>query len=74
MRIDGRELKEILEAIRTQPTVPVWPHAGKVLGISRGSAYQAAQNGEIDVIRIGHRMRAVSASLRRRLRLDGEAG
>jgi hypothetical protein len=66
------ELKQILEDIRTKPTVPLWPHVGKALGISRGSTYAGAQRGEIDVIRIGHRMLAVSASLRRRLGLDGE--
>jgi hypothetical protein len=29
------ELKEILEEIRRKPTVPLWPHVAKALGISR---------------------------------------
>ena len=32
------------------------PEAGKRLGLSRNSAYQAAKKGELPVIRIGHRL------------------
>jgi excisionase family DNA binding protein len=32
------------------------PEAGKRLGLSRNSAYQAAQRGELPVLRIGHRL------------------
>jgi hypothetical protein len=64
------ELKEILDEIRTKPTVPVWPHAGKALGISRGSTYNGAKCGEIEVIKIGRRLRAVTAPLRRRLGME----
>ena len=32
------------------------PEAGKLLGIGRNSAYEAARNGEIPVIRIGKRL------------------
>jgi hypothetical protein len=38
--------------------------------ICRGSVYQAAPRGEIDVIQIGHRYKAVSATLRRKLGID----
>jgi hypothetical protein len=42
---------------------PKWDHrdafsveeAGKILGISRGSAYAAMKTGDLPVIRIGHR-------------------
>jgi hypothetical protein len=64
------ELAAILEDIRREPTVRVWPHAGRALGLSRGSAYAAAARGEIDAIRIGRSVRAVSASLRKRLGLE----
>lgn len=40
---------------------------GKLLGISRGLAYQAANNGEIPTIRIGRRLLVPSEQLRRRL-------
>jgi hypothetical protein len=64
------EMKEILQEIRDRPTVPVWPHAAKALGLGRGSAYSAARRGEIDVIRHGRLIKAVSASLRARLKIE----
>jgi hypothetical protein len=64
------KLQEAIEEIRTQPTVPLWPHVGLVLDMSRGSVYQAAHAGEIDVIRIGHRIKAVTAPLRRKLGIE----
>jgi hypothetical protein len=60
-------LEEILEEIRRKPTVKVWPHAGRALGFGKGATYAAAARNEIDVIRIGRSVRAVSASLRKRL-------
>jgi hypothetical protein len=71
-RINVMELKEILREIRNKPTVPLWPHAGRALGISRGATYQAAANGQIDILEIGRRKLAISATLRRRLGLDAE--
>jgi hypothetical protein len=64
------ELQKILQEICTRPTVPLWPHAGKALGISRGSTYSAAERGEIDVLEIGRRKLAITASLRRKLGLE----
>jgi hypothetical protein len=64
------KLKEILDDIRTKPTVPLWPHVGMALGIARGSVYAAAERGEIDVLEIGHRKLAITASLRRKLGMD----
>jgi hypothetical protein len=66
----GADLDQILEEIRRKPTVKVWPTAGRALGMGRGSAYAAAARNEIDVIRFGRSVRAVSASLRQRLGLD----
>ena len=67
------ELKEVLEDIRTKAVVPLWPHVGLVLNISRGSIYAAAHRNEIEVIRIGKSIKAVTAPLRKRLGLDGPA-
>jgi hypothetical protein len=64
------EMKRILEDIRTKPVVPIWPHAGKALGLGRASAYSAARRNEIDVVRHGRLIRAVSASLRARLKIE----
>jgi hypothetical protein len=37
-----------------QPRViPLWPDAGKALGLSRNGTYEAAKRGEIPTIRFG---------------------
>jgi|WetSurMetagenome_2_1015567.scaffolds.fasta_scaffold05447_3 excisionase family DNA binding protein len=47
--------------------------AGKILGISRGSAYQAARNGELPgVLRIGGRYLVSVAALRKALHIDDQ--
>ena len=45
-----------------EPTVSV-ERAGEVMGIARGSAYQAVKNGEIPVIRVGRRLLVPTAAL-----------
>jgi hypothetical protein len=40
------ELKEIMDDIRDRPTVPLWPHVAKALGISRWSVYEAVKRRE----------------------------
>jgi hypothetical protein len=65
------DLKEIMNDIRTKPTVPIWPHLGAVFKRSRGSIYEDARQGRYDfVIRNGHSYRAVTAPLRKRLGID----
>jgi hypothetical protein len=64
------EMEKILQDIRTLPVVPIWPHAGKALGLGRASAYGAARRNEIDVVRCGRLVKAVSASLRARLKIE----
>lgn len=46
--------------------------AGEALGISRGSAYEAARRGEIPTVRIGRRLVVPTAALRRLLALDDQ--
>ncbi len=53
-----------------EPTVPLWPTAGKALGLGRSSTYAAAERNEIPVIRIGGRVVVPTAALRRMLQLD----
>lgn len=43
------------------------PEAGRMLGIGRDSAYRAAGNGEIPVIKIGSRLLVPIAALERML-------
>jgi excisionase family DNA binding protein len=52
-----------------RPTVPV-EEAGKLLGISRGSAYDAVATGEIPSIKIGRRIVVPTAALLRLLAVD----
>jgi hypothetical protein len=56
-----------------QPTMSV-PAAGKALGLSRSSAYAAAQRGEIPTIAIGSRFVVPTAALRRLVGLDAHIG
>ena len=63
-------LPEILEEIKSQPTVPVWPHAGKALGLTRSQAYRAAARKEIDTMRFGRVIKVKSVALRKQLGID----
>jgi excisionase family DNA binding protein len=52
-----------------RPTLSV-SETGKILGLSRQSAYNAATAGEIPTIRLGRRLVVPTAALRRLLSLD----
>jgi len=60
-----------------QPFVPLWsddePCAGRWLGLGRSGTYQAAQRGEIAVLRFGRRAVVPTAWLRRQAQLDEPA-
>ena len=56
----------------SDPTISV-PEAGRLLGVGRNSAYEAAARGEIPTIRIGRMLRVPKAALKRMLSLDGPA-
>ena len=43
------------------------PYAGKLLGLSRNTAYEAARRGEIPTIRLGRKIRVPKAALQRLL-------
>jgi hypothetical protein len=63
-------LEEALGEIRRKATVDLWPTVGLALGISRGSVYEAAGRGEIEVLTYGRRIKAVTAPLRKKLGLE----
>jgi excisionase family DNA binding protein len=43
------------------------PEAGRLLGVGRNQAYEAAKRGEIPTIKIGNRLLVPKAALRRLL-------
>lgn len=55
---------------RVTPTISV-EYTGRLLGLSRPSAYKAARSGQIPVIRIGGRMVVPTAKVLAMLGLDG---
>lgn len=55
-----------------QPKVMTVPEAGKLLGISRNSAYDAARRGEIPTLRIGKRLLVPIAAFNRLLDQAGQ--
>jgi len=61
------ELPEIINEIRSNLVVPLWPHAGRALGLSRGSTYAAAERGEIPTIKIGRLIRVPTRALEQML-------
>jgi hypothetical protein len=63
-------MEQALDLVRSNPTVDLWPTVGLVLGLSRGSVYEAAIRGEIEVLTYGRRKVAVTAPLRRKLGLE----
>lgn len=52
-----------------RPTVSV-EEAAQFLGISRGSAYAAAREGTLPIVKIGRRLVVPTAALRRLLGID----
>lgn len=55
-----------------QPTVPLWPVAGKALGIGRSTTYASYERGDfpVPVLKIGGCLRVATAELRRKLGLS----
>jgi excisionase family DNA binding protein len=68
----SREPISLIPNPEQRPTLTV-PEAGKLLGLSRPSAYEAAARGEIPTLRIGRRLLVPTASLLRMLGI-GESG
>lgn len=50
------------------------PEAGRIFGLSRPTAYEAAKRGELPTIRVGRRLFVPVAKLREMLGLDAMAG
>jgi hypothetical protein len=64
-------VKDIRKKLDENATLPIWPDVAEMFGLCRGSAYAAAQRGDIKVIKIGRLRRVPTAWLRQKLDLDG---
>ena len=60
-------IEEVKKMLDDNPTVPVWPEAGKALGLKRGQTYACARTGDIEVLEFGRLKRVSTAWLRRKL-------
>jgi hypothetical protein len=70
MKAKRSNRSEILEMVTEQATVPLWPDAGSALGLTRGSTYKAAREGEIVTLKFGKLLFVSTAWLRAKLGLD----
>jgi excisionase family DNA binding protein len=57
------------KAWQDRPTVPV-PEAAEILGIGRGTAFKAANDGELKVLKFGRRMVVPTSELKRMLGIE----
>jgi hypothetical protein len=66
--------EDILNDIKTRPTVPVWPHYAWANHLSRGKSYQVASLGGPEFLVIpgsGRKtIRAITAPLRKKLGIE----
>jgi hypothetical protein len=60
-------LEEALVEIQTKPLVDLYPPVAMVYGVSRGTVYEMARRGEVDVLEVGRLKKAITASLRKKL-------
>lgn len=65
--------RKIRKEIMTRLTVPLWPTAGRALGLGRNSTFEGARTGEIKTIAVGRRRPVPTAWLRKKLGLDSDA-
>lgn len=66
-------MSNISEGLEIKPKAISVQEAGKLLGISKNSAYTAAQDGVIPTIRIGRRLVVPMAALDKMLSGDDKA-
>ena len=59
--------EKIRKAIMNELTVPLWPTAGRALGLGRNATYEAAERGKIPTIKTGGRKKPVPTAPLRKL-------
>jgi hypothetical protein len=58
---------ELKKKLAEHPTVPLWPDAGKALGLKRGQTYACGRTGDIEVLEFGRLKLVASAWLQKTL-------
>lgn len=61
--VEARHPVQVPEELKNSLTVPLWPTAGQMLGLSKNSAYRAANRGEIKTLRYGVKILVPTAHL-----------
>lgn len=65
--------EEIRREIMTKLTVPLWPTAGRALGLGRNATYEAARLKKIPTIDVGRKKPVATAALRKMLGIEPDA-
>jgi hypothetical protein len=66
-------MDDFAKLLKENAVLPLWPEAGRVLGLRRGATYAAARSGDIKTIRLGRLLKVPTAWLRQKLGLDEQA-
>jgi hypothetical protein len=66
-------MDEIRRLLTENAVLPLWPQTGKILKLSRGATYAAAERGDVKTIAFGRLKRVPTAWLRQKLGLDEPA-
>ena len=67
------KIADAMQELNTKPLINLWPTAAAILGCSRSEIYAMAARGEIEVLPVGRLKKAITAPLRRKLKLDAAA-
>jgi hypothetical protein len=67
------KIADALRELNTKPVIDLWPTAAMVLSISRSEVYAAAKRGDIEILAIGRLKKALTAPLRKKLKLENAA-
>jgi hypothetical protein len=65
------KIADALHELNSKPLINLWPTAAAILDCSRSEIYAMAARGEIDVLPVGRLKKAITAALRKKLKIDG---
>jgi hypothetical protein len=65
------KIADALRELNSKPLINLWPTAAVILDVSRSEIYAMAARGELEVLPIGRLRKALTAPLRKKLKIDG---